>query len=195
VGLAIHQRSSFHSSTDQWLHSVRGLLERTDEAFAGTLRLVEALDLGGGFTAEGLDALLSGETGQNLLSFVRTSLPNCDDIILEPGRSLVQAYGSVVSSVIATGPDRQVIVDASLAELPWPVHETRPVYVYRRHEWLRLRAGFGILAGRTTMETDILASNIDVSALRVGDVLCFAEAGAYDVSMRNRFCAGTIVET
>lgn len=193
VGLATHQRSSHHSGADEWLTSVQGLLEDMDDAAPGLSRFVDALDLGGGFTAAGLDDLLLGQAGRRLLRFVEERLPSCQVLILEPGRSLVQAHGFVVSSVIAKVSVEEVIVDASLAELPWPVPDSRPVYFYRQGEWCPLGPGAGILAGRTTMETDILASVADVSDLHVGDMICFAEAGAYDVSMRNQFGAGNVL--
>lgn len=194
VGLATHQRSSYHSSADQWLTSVQGLLEDMDDAVPGLSRLIDALDLGGGFTAAGLDDLLLGQTGQRLLSLVEKRLPNCQALMLEPGRSLVQAYGFVVSSVIAKVSVEEVIVDASLAELPWPFPDSRPVYFHRQGEWCPLEPGGGILAGRTTMETDILATGADVSDLHPGDLICFAEAGAYDVSMCNKFGTGNVLK-
>lgn len=192
VGLATHQRSSSHSTADQWLTTIEALLDGVAKAADG-LDGVSALDLGGGFTADGLDALLVGETGRRLRQYVRRRLPNCHAVIFEPGRSLVESYGFVLSTVIANVSAHEVIVDASLAELPWPFPEHRPVYVRRGDEWLALGKGTGIVAGRTTVETDVLASHRDVSELRTGDLICFTQAGAYDVSMRNQFGIGSIL--
>ncbi|WP_084655402.1 methyltransferase [Nocardia altamirensis] len=190
VGLATHQRSSFRLGPDQWLSAVEGLLGDLVQASPKVRSIVSVLDLGGGFTSDGLDALLEGDAGATLLSVVHDLFPNCEKLILEPGRSLVQAYGFVLSRVIGRSSEIEANVDACLAELPWPVPDTRPVHVYRDGAWQSLRGGSGTLAGRTTVETDILASGVNVRDLDVGDIVCFSEAGAYDISMRNWFGSG-----
>jgi diaminopimelate decarboxylase len=191
VGLATHEHTVSYSTAEHWLRAIQHLLDGLDEAHPRILTAIACLDLGGGFDATCLDEILCGDLGVVLLELIRSRLPNCEKIILEPGKSLVQAYGAVVSCVIAHISDREVCVDASMAELPWPM-PGRPVYVWHRDDWEPVARGTGIVAGRTTAETDVLAVGVDVSGLHPGDRVLFAEAGAYDVSMRSGFGTGAI---
>lgn len=80
-----------------------------------------------------------------------------------------------------------------MAELPWPLQD-RPVFVWRNGTWRRLGAGTGMVTGRCTAETDVLATSVDIAGLVNGDRLLFGEAGAYDWSMRNAFGTASVFE-
>jgi diaminopimelate decarboxylase len=110
---------------------------------------------GGGYTAECLDDLLSGQSGKYLRELLASHLPRCQTLILEPGKSIVQAYGVVAASVLTRHSEREAIVGACMAELPWPMDD-RPVFAWR-HGWHQLPLGDGVLSGRTSAETDVLA--------------------------------------
>jgi diaminopimelate decarboxylase len=193
VGLATHEHNVPVARAGAWLAAVRGMLDGLDDASPGILTVIECLDLGGGYDAACLDDLLWGTLGEDLLEYVQDRLPHCSTLILEPGKSLVQAYGAVVGTVLALHPGHEACVDASMAELPWPMPR-RPVSVWRDGCWKPLGEGPGTVAGRCTAETDILATSIDVTGLVPGDRLLFAEAGAYDWSMRNAFGTATVIE-
>ncbi|MEW1648416.1 hypothetical protein [Streptomyces sp. NPDC091219] len=193
VGLATHKHNVPMAQAIDWLNAFCSLLDDLDEARPGLVAAIECLDLGGGYDADCLDALLWGDLGEVLLKYVHNRLPCCRTLILEPGKALVQAYGAVVGTVLALYPD-EVCVDASMAELPWPT-ALRPVSVWRDGRWARLGRGAGRIAGRCTAETDVLATAIDVGGLMPGDRLLFAEAGAYDWSMRNTFGTATVIES
>ena len=194
VGLATHEHNVPIARADFWLTAVRAMLDGLAEAHPGILNVVECLDLGGGYDAGCLDELLWGDLGKALLTYVQDRLPRCHTLILEPGKSLVQAYGAIIGTVLARHPGDEICVDASMAELPWPTPR-RPVCVWRDDRWKQLGQGSGTIAGRCTAETDILATSVDTTALMPGDRLLFAEAGAYDWSMRNTFGTATVVET
>lgn len=193
VGIATHEHyvPAAHAAT--WLATFCSLLDSLDQVRPGVLAIIECLDLGGGYDVECLDAILWGDLGKALLEYVRNRLPRCRRLILEPGKSLVQAYGAVVGTVLALYPDNEICVDASMAELPWPMQD-RPVSVWRNGRWTRLGDGSGRIAGRCTAETDVLATSVDITGLTPGDRLMFAEAGAYDWSMRNTFGTATVIE-
>jgi diaminopimelate decarboxylase len=193
VGLATHEHNVPVTRAGAWLDAVRSMLDALDQTHPGILSIIECLDLGGGYDAACLDDLLWGDLGKALLEYVQDRLPRCRTLILEPGKSLVQAYGTVVGTVLALYPDNEICVDASMAELPWPISR-RPVSVWRDGCWKQLGEGSGRIAGRCTAETDILATSIDVTGLVPGDRLLFAEAGAYDWSMRNTFGTATVIE-
>lgn len=194
VGLATHDRYIALSRLNEWFAAIQRLLESLDGVDPGVLVTIDCLNLGGGYDAHCLDRILSGDVSRVILGYLRNRLPNCRTLILEPGRSLVQAYGAVAASVIARQSEVEVSVDASVAELPWPMR-TRPVFAWRTGGWHQLPPGDGVIAGRTTAETDLLARSVDVSGCHEGDMLLFGEAGAYDVSMRSAFGMGYVVET
>jgi diaminopimelate decarboxylase len=194
VGLATHQHYVPASLSGAWLTAIRSILDRLADADPGVLTVTECLDLGGGYDAACLDDMLWGDLGKALMEYVHDRLPRCRTVILEPGKSLVQAYGVVIGTVLACHPDNEVYVDASMAELPWPT-SGRPLFVWRGGRWRQLTEGPGRIAGRCTAETDVLATSVDISGLSPGDKLLFAEAGAYDWSMRNTFGTATVVET
>jgi diaminopimelate decarboxylase len=194
VGLATHEHNVAFSGAADWVASVRFMLEGLDEARPGILSIIECVDLGGGYDAQCLDEMLWGEIGESLIQYLRDRLPRCASIVLEPGKSLVQAYGMVAASVIGRLSDTELCADTSMAELPWPMPD-RPVYVWRADQWHALPPGHGTISGRSTAETDILATGVSLDSLRVGETLLFAEAGAYDWSMRNSFGAGKVLDT
>src|SRR5882724_7515671 len=192
VGLATHEHNVPTTRAAAWLANIRTMINGLDDAHPGILNAIECLDLGGGYDAACLDDLLWGDLGKNLLEYVRHRLPHCRTLILEPGKSLVQADGAVVGTVLALSREDEVCVDASMAELPWPFPD-RPVSVWRGGHWNRLGDGSGTIAGRCTAETDVLATSIDITDLSPSDRLLFAEAGAYDWSMRNTFGTGSVI--
>jgi diaminopimelate decarboxylase len=193
VGIATHEHNVPAAGASAWLAALRGMLDSLDEASPGILAVIECLDLGGGYNATCLDDILWGALGKDLLEYVQNRLPRCRTLILEPGKSLVQAYGAVVGTVLALLPGHEACVDASMSELPWPTPR-RPVSVWRNGCWKPLSPGSGTIAGRCTAETDVLATSVDIAGLVPGDRLLFAEAGAYDWSMRNTFGTGTVIE-
>jgi diaminopimelate decarboxylase len=194
VGLATHEHYVPAAEADTWFARVRSLLDGLADTDPRATDVVECLDLGGGYNAACLDELLRGDLGKDLLAYVHDRLPQCRTVILEPGKSLVQAYGAVVATVLAQQSPDEVCVDASMAELPWPMTR-RPVSVWRHGRWEPLAEGAGVIGGRCTAETDVLATAVDITGLTPGDRLLFANAGAYDWSMRSAFGTATVIET
>lgn len=194
VGLATHEHAVPAADAPEWFAGIRSLLDGIDAVSPGILDVVECFDLGGGYDADCLDGMLRGPLGDAVLGHIRDRLPQCRTVVLEPGKSLVQAYGAVVGTVLARTALDEVCVDASMAELPWPMRQ-RPVSVWRAGRWDLLPPGTGRVAGRCTAETDVLATSVDVTGLASGDRLLFTEAGAYDWSMRSAFGTATVVES
>jgi diaminopimelate decarboxylase len=91
------------------------------------------------------------------------------------------------------GEVREAVVDGSIAELP--MHFFQPHRILRRDDktgaWQPLRRGKTHLLGRLCMEHDVVATNVELpEGVRVGDVLVFCDAGAYDRSMSYVFGRG-----
>lgn len=193
VGLATHEHYVPRSGLAAWIGAVLQLMDALAEVDAAAPALISCVDLGGGFDDAALDELLVGPSGHILRNRIRDRLPECRQIVLEPGKSLVERFGAVIASVLAAGPGDDVIVDACMAELPWPRRQ-RPVYRWLENEWRALGPGAGTIYGRTTAETDVLSTGLDLRGVSASQVLLFGQAGAYDVSMRNVFGRGYVVE-
>jgi diaminopimelate decarboxylase len=88
---------------------------------------------------------------------------------------------------------KEAVVDGSIAELP--MHFFQPHRILhkdaRTGEWRPLKRGKTQLLGRLCMEHDIVARGVELPEdARVGDVLVFCDAGAYDRSMSYVFGRG-----
>lgn len=183
-----HAQSSV--GTERWvercLSAMRGA-ERLADTYGTAPRLV---DFGGGWHARDLDGFAPAvrqvvAQGPPFLSAPETQW------VFELGKSLVEPLGVVFTRVLV--PDDgtgQVVIDAcwgDLFECPVSAHR---VLVRRDDAWEALPPGEGTLFGRTCMEHDILARHLDTTQLVRGDLLAFADAGGYDVSLSFEFATG-----
>jgi diaminopimelate decarboxylase len=190
--LALHLHfNSTVIGVERWCHLALATLERGATLSRAAGVVVACIDVGGGWDAAGLNAVLSGSPGENLVRMVRLWFPRCERLVVEPGRSVVGASGVVYSRVMTDAHSGAVTVDASVAELPFPAGDQRPTYVFDRDEgWTALGQGDGTIFGGSTMETDVLVTSVDVDGLRRDDLIAFGDAGAYDVSLRTGFGRG-----
>ena len=88
---------------------------------------------------------------------------------------------------------KEAVVDGSIAELPMHFFQPHRILLRdgRTGEWQPLRRGKTHLMGRICMEHDMVATNVALpEGVRVGDVLVFCDAGAYDRSMSYVFGQG-----
>ena len=87
--------------------------------------------------------------------------------------------------------DYIVPVDYPLAELPMNELYPHRILAMDDGEWVPVGRGDTVIFGRLCMEHDILATNVRLSGpVRVGDMLVFCDAGAYDRSMSYVFGRG-----
>jgi diaminopimelate decarboxylase len=121
-------------------------------------------------------------------------LPNLRLLVIEPGKALSQHSQAVVSSVLSKQQcdDRvDVVLDASIAEIPQAWLFPHPILIHQNGVWKRLRRGDDRLLGRLCMEADILREDIAFPGTTgVGDAVVIAQSGAYDSSMAYGFGRG-----
>lgn len=152
---------------------------------------VLSLNLGGGWDRHGLDRLLVDKAGEVIVATVKSKLTSCRMLLLEPGHSVLADSGAVYTRVLSRDRPDELIVDASVAEVPFSLQQARPVFRLRSNDnWVAMAPGSGTIFGRTCMETDELVRGLNVSGIEVGDVLALGETGSYDTSMRFRFADG-----
>ncbi|MGE0870549.1 MAG: alanine racemase [Kofleriaceae bacterium] len=191
------------------LHMYAGTNTRTVQRFVDCLdRLIAAsdmlpdlawIDLGGGF------GLPYSETDRelpltNLGAAVSERLRRVSDrrgreitLVVEPGRYLVGAAGSLLTRVVSVKQRegrRYVGVDTTVGNLVVPsVYHTR-----HRIEVVDHAASLGPVldvptdvCGNTTHSRDYLARNVRLPAVQPGDVLRLCDVGAYGYAMSSHF--------
>lgn len=108
----------------------------------------------------------------------------------EFGKALVEPLGVVYSRVLMP-PDAggAVIVDAGMGDMFEGMVSPHRTFVWR-DKWIRVPPGDSLIYGRTCVEHDVLVRSVNTSGLKTGDVLAFADAGAYDVALSFDFTNG-----
>lgn len=175
----------------RWLEEASAGLE----AAAGLAELMGVelamFDIGGGWHPDDTDAFL-GQWLPRLLSRARDLIPDAT-LVLEPGKLLTGGTAAVVATVLDRR-DRSghvdIVVDASIAELPTAPWSQHPAVVVNNGALVDLQPGFDRIFGRTCMEGDVLSNSLDLCGLNEGDRIAFLNAGSYDRSMQHPFGRG-----
>jgi diaminopimelate decarboxylase len=186
----------FHSAqsvigTEQWVNDCAATL-RAVPVMESTLGKPPAtLDFGGGWHAHDLRQLPAAmqEVCSATSGYLEAaSLP----WIFELGKSLVEPCGVLFTRVIVP-PSRSgnIVVDAGLSDLPEGPYWPHPAHILHSGRLSRLPAGKGKILGRTCMERDVLARDLALQDLTVGDVIVLGRAGGYDASMCYPFGRGS----
>lgn len=189
-GVHVHHAQSA-CGTDAWV-------ERCAHALAGARVLAEELgtpprlvDFGGGWRSCDLEAApgAAREAAESEPDLLAASGVEWE---FEFGKGLVEPLGVVYSRVLMP-PDRTgaVIVDAGMGDMFEGMVSPHRTFVWR-DEWVSVPEGTSTIFGRTCVEHDVLVRNLDTSSLRFGDVLAFADAGAYDVALSFDFTNGRV---
>ena len=193
-GVHFHMASS-NVGVRQWRHLFDSMLRWCGSLEALSNRVIECLDIGGGWFPEDMhqeDSSIYSE----IVSAVPEYLSGVTEIISEPGKALAQPTMAVAMSVLEIrsylGKRSEAVMDGSIAELP--MHFFHPHRILSQHgdgEWRPLTRGSSMLLGRLCMEHDIVATNVELpTSAKAGDVFVFCDAGAYDRSMSYVFGCG-----
>ena len=194
-GVHFHMASS-NVGIRQWRHLFKSMLRWCCSIEALSGRIVECLDVGGGWFPDDMLSNGNGEVNKPL-DLVADNLSNVKEVISEPGKAIAQPSMAVAMSVLEirnyAGGSTEAIMDGSIAELPmYAFHPHRILSRDRTSgKWLPLQRGKSLLLGRLCMEHDIVAANVALPAgTQAGDVFVFCDAGAYDRSMSYVFGCG-----
>jgi diaminopimelate decarboxylase len=188
--------ASSNIGVKRWWHLFESMLRwcRSIEALTG--RLVECVDIGGGWFPDDLRKF--GETRlSEAIETIPQFLSGVEQVICEPGKALAQPSMALAMQILDVRRLKddalEAVVDGSIAELP--MYAFQPHRVLNRDRetgtWRSLGYGKSVLYGRLCMEHDIVAPSIDLpSNIQPGDILVFCDAGAYDRSMSYVFGVG-----
>ncbi|HVF28293.1 MAG TPA: ATP-grasp domain-containing protein [Pyrinomonadaceae bacterium] len=194
-GVHFHMASS-NVGVRQWWHLYESMLRwcRSIETLAG--REIECLDVGGGWFPDDWHQG-SADRFAGAVHRAQNFLPHVEEVISEPGKAMAQPTMALAMRLLEFDETqreiKEAVVDGSIAELP--MHFFQPHRILHRdartREWRPLRRGQTQLLGRLCMEHDVVASDVELpEGARVGDVLIFCDAGAYDRSMSYVFGRG-----
>lgn len=169
------------------IHSVTVEYPVPVERFAGVARHladlarrlpdVEWLDLGGGWPAAAGVA--------PYVQAVRDALgDDSHRIMLEPGRALVRDSGWLLVRVVERRGRDAVVVDAGITQVPCVQWKRSPVHpVAPRGGTERPTSLFGPLC----LQHDVLARDVSLPTLRVGDLVWIGQTGAYAMAQASPF--------
>ncbi|HLM61324.1 MAG TPA: ATP-grasp domain-containing protein, partial [Pyrinomonadaceae bacterium] len=119
-GVHFHMASS-NVGVGQWWHLFESILRWCSSIEALSGRLIEILDVGGGWFPEDLGKN-SGEKFRKAIELIPEFLPNVKRIFSEPGKALAQPSMAVAMQILeirdSLGEPTEVVVDGSIAELP-----------------------------------------------------------------------------
>ncbi|HEX8098063.1 MAG TPA: ATP-grasp domain-containing protein, partial [Pyrinomonadaceae bacterium] len=195
-GVHFHMASS-NIGVQQWWHLYESMLRWCRSVESLTDRRIELLDVGGGWFP---DDWHDGSSDQfaTAIARARKELRHVRQIVSEPGKAMAQPSMALAMRLLEIeerdeGQPREAVVDGSIAELP--MHFFQPHRILARDArtgaWRPLKRGETRLMGRLCMEHDVVAWNVELpEGARVGDVLIFCDAGAYDRSMSYVFGRG-----
>jgi diaminopimelate decarboxylase len=194
-GIHFHMASS-NIGVNQWWHLYESMLRWCLSIESLTGREIEYLDIGGGWFPDDWHI----ERDDRFASAVHRApqvLRHVKQIISEPGKAIAQPSMALAMRLLEFDETeeeiKEAVVDGSIAELP--MHFFQPHRILHRDartgEWRPLKRGKTQLLGRLCMEHDIVARGVELpDGARVGDVLVFCDAGAYDRSMSYVFGRG-----
>jgi diaminopimelate decarboxylase len=158
-------------------------------------------DLGGGWYPDDFSDQLIPML-PSLQTRIVQALPSIETVLLEPGKAVASNTAWLATRVLEVrsrdpAGDSEVVVDASIADLPMVAHYA--------HRVLHLRDGLSLgwltggrqrILGSICMETDILAEGIAFPQRpAIGDLLLFSSAGGYNASMAWDFAEGVSRDT
>ena len=186
IGLSFHVGSQC-LKVDNWANAIQACGDVWQKASERGHDLF-FLDIGGGYPAghyhtEAIPTI--EEIGASVMQAVRDFIPAADNfmLILEPGRGMVGESGKLVSTVVGKaqrGDQMWVYLDVGVFNGLMETYEGFPPVVdlvsdCASHRALRTYT----LAGPSCDSCDVIARNIELPEIHIGERLLFHDTGAY----------------
>jgi diaminopimelate decarboxylase len=153
-------------------------------------------DVGGGWHSDDFDKTLLHEL-PGLQARISTTLPSVGTLILEPGKAVASDTAWLATRIVEVrsnglNDDKEVVVDASISDLPMAnLNAHRVLHLRQKRCCGWLTGGVQRVLGASCMEADILTEGVAFPERPVaGDLLLFSSAGGYNASMAWHFAAG-----
>ncbi|TAN52899.1 MAG: carboxynorspermidine decarboxylase [Methylococcaceae bacterium] len=199
LGVPLSQLSARLTAGDPLLDEVQGIhfhnifqsrhfqplaqtLAKIEHALGGWLYRLQWINLGGGYV---------WDTPQELADLAEIILRLCGErrlaVFFEPGKAIVGAAGFLATRVLDvfdSGGKTLAVLDTSVNHHP-------EVFEYQRSPRLLNESRHGVhrvvLAGGTCLAGDVFGEYRLAALPRIGDMMVFADVGAYSLIKANRF--------
>lgn len=159
-------------------------------------RPLTCIDIGGGWHPDDIsapfEALIADTVRRCAVIF-----PKLERVMIELGKAVSAPSARYHATILEVRPARrtrplEVIVDASIADLPMCQYYAQEIHHVRGENYLGiLNGGENRVLGAICMESDVLADRIGFSVHPLpGDQLVFIQAGGYNSSMAWHFAKG-----
>lgn len=186
LGLSFHAASS-EVGLGRWEELARSVIDWARKLRELSGREVSLLDLGGGWAPDDLDSVVEAMLVR-LVTQARSKLGRGVNLLIEPGKALVQPVQAVIATVAhirrGRGDAREAILDAGIGDMPQLAAHPHRLAVIRGGEVAALGSGPDRLLGPLCMESDRIADAVALPVeIAVGDLVAICDAGAYDASM------------
>jgi ornithine decarboxylase len=185
IGLSFHVGSQC-LKPQNWANAIRSCGEVWTEAVARGHEFY-FLDIGGGYPAGHYHTPsipTIEEIGAVVMQAVETYIPATSNLmlILEPGRGLVGEAGRLLASVVGKakrGEDMWVYLDVGVFNGLMETYEGFPPVVSVLNDEVERPLKTYTLAGPSCDSCDVVARNIELPELQIGERVVFYDAGAY----------------
>jgi diaminopimelate decarboxylase len=197
IAISLHVRPQDYGQYD-WRSLITLAVELARQIEdAGRARVI-AFDVGGGKRPDEFDAAIAAGDFQWLQTYVTDRLDQVRTVICEPGQALATSSEAVIARIVEVrknGKQRELVLDAGYPELPQINTFSHRLFLVRGAQVTPIpRNGSTRLVGRTCLEYDVIASDAQLDACAVNDLVVIADAGAYDASMAFAFSQGSRLE-
>jgi diaminopimelate decarboxylase len=209
-GVHLHIGSPVYR-VEAYVESIRKALDLVEqiEADAQDERIIDMIDLGGGFGAdyESDQSPLAADYADQIVPLLRGRAESGVRIVLEPGRTIAANAGVMLTRVLyqkRSGDKTFVICDGGMQTLLRPSHYDAfhfiwPCEVEMAKVPPRRAREVGLpdlitadIVGPLCETGDFLALDRAIPPVRRGDVLAVFAAGAYGMAMANRYNASPL---
>jgi len=195
-GIHLHLGSNI-SHTQIYQKSLNAICKFINQTSMQIPLQLEYLDVGGGFPV-----LNSGAFDWQLFTYsindyikaitqpIKSHGLSRLKLILEPGRYLVDEAILLISTVLHSRQNQnhnQVTVDISSSILPLARTRFQKISLIQTHPKRKPKLYKTNIFGSSCIETDILAKNQPLPLIHSGDIICFHNAGAYNLTQSSQF--------
>ncbi|MEA3442315.1 MAG: type III PLP-dependent enzyme [Chloroflexota bacterium] len=193
-GISFHVGSQC-TEPGSWVRAIEKSRQVWDAAAKEGLKL-HLLNIGGGFPVKYIKPVPSiGEIARLVMSSVAETFPGDIELIVTPGRALVGEAGTMVAAVIAKAGRNEkkwlylnVGVFNGLMET---VGGIKYSFVSARHKLTYRENNDGAtkwtLAGPSCDSFDVIATEVELPEVNIGDIIYITSAGAYTTSYASHF--------
>lgn len=179
-GLSFHAGSQCPDPSNH-VHAIEQCTQVIKQCYHNTGKLLSVLDIGGGFPVEYIGDVCDIETFCQPVREALTNLPDNVHVIAEPGRFLSATAMTSISTVMGKAHRGDSIWyyldDGVYGSYSGQIfdHATYPLTIFSDHK----EKEHAVLAGPTCDSVDVIAENLTMPPLEIGDLIIGKQMGAY----------------